>query len=198
MPDRLCLLSVHAHPDDESSKGASTVARYGTPRECTRRRCAAREARRGTSSIRPWTPPRSGRISAGPTARAGRHRHHWLRRPVMLGYRDSGMPGTPRPTPARQLRPGSARRGGGRLVTIIRRERPQVIVTYPEGRTNTPIPIIYGSTRSRAPSTPPAIPTVSPTPDRRGPRPSCTTRCGRPAVPPDPREVPRARFGVTL
>ena len=28
VPDGLCLLSVHAHPDDESSKGASTVARY--------------------------------------------------------------------------------------------------------------------------------------------------------------------------
>jgi LmbE family N-acetylglucosaminyl deacetylase len=26
--DRLCLLSVHAHPDDEASKGAATVARY--------------------------------------------------------------------------------------------------------------------------------------------------------------------------
>ncbi|MDQ2826886.1 MAG: PIG-L family deacetylase, partial [Actinomycetota bacterium] len=25
---RLCLVSVHAHPDDESSKGASTVHRY--------------------------------------------------------------------------------------------------------------------------------------------------------------------------
>ena len=25
---RLCLLTVHAHPDDESSKGAGTVARY--------------------------------------------------------------------------------------------------------------------------------------------------------------------------
>src|SRR6202453_770573 len=28
MPEGLCLLSVHAHPDDESSKGAGTVARY--------------------------------------------------------------------------------------------------------------------------------------------------------------------------
>ena len=26
--DRLALLSVHAHPDDEASKGAATVARY--------------------------------------------------------------------------------------------------------------------------------------------------------------------------
>jgi len=25
---RLCLLSVHAHPDDESSKGAATVHHY--------------------------------------------------------------------------------------------------------------------------------------------------------------------------
>ena len=24
----LCLLTVHAHPDDEASKGAPTVARY--------------------------------------------------------------------------------------------------------------------------------------------------------------------------
>src|SRR5579863_10419283 len=28
VPDRLCLLSVHAHPDDEASKGAPTVAKY--------------------------------------------------------------------------------------------------------------------------------------------------------------------------
>src|SRR5271155_5313832 len=28
MDERLCLLSVHAHPDDEASKGAGTVARY--------------------------------------------------------------------------------------------------------------------------------------------------------------------------
>src|SRR5487761_800137 len=28
MSDRRCLLTVHAHPDDESSKGAGTVARY--------------------------------------------------------------------------------------------------------------------------------------------------------------------------
>jgi mycothiol S-conjugate amidase len=28
--DPLCLLAVHAHPDDESSKGAGTVAKYHT------------------------------------------------------------------------------------------------------------------------------------------------------------------------
>jgi mycothiol S-conjugate amidase len=28
MPRRPCLVAVHAHPDDESSKGAATIARY--------------------------------------------------------------------------------------------------------------------------------------------------------------------------
>ena len=28
MTDRLCILTVHAHPDDESSKGAGTIAKY--------------------------------------------------------------------------------------------------------------------------------------------------------------------------
>ena len=28
MADRLCLLTVHAHPDDEASKGAPTLAMY--------------------------------------------------------------------------------------------------------------------------------------------------------------------------
>ena len=28
MSDDLCVLTVHAHPDDEASKGAGTIARY--------------------------------------------------------------------------------------------------------------------------------------------------------------------------
>ena len=28
MKERLCLLTVHAHPDDEASKGAPTMAMY--------------------------------------------------------------------------------------------------------------------------------------------------------------------------
>ncbi len=28
MTEELCLLCVHAHPDDESSKGSGTVAKY--------------------------------------------------------------------------------------------------------------------------------------------------------------------------
>ena len=28
MSERRCLLAIHAHPDDESSKGAGTMAKY--------------------------------------------------------------------------------------------------------------------------------------------------------------------------
>ena len=28
MTEPLCILTVHAHPDDEASKGAGTIARY--------------------------------------------------------------------------------------------------------------------------------------------------------------------------
>jgi mycothiol S-conjugate amidase len=28
MSEPLCILTVHAHPDDEASKGAATIARY--------------------------------------------------------------------------------------------------------------------------------------------------------------------------
>jgi mycothiol S-conjugate amidase len=44
----LCVLTVHAHPDDEASKGAPTLAAT-TPRACAPCSCAAPAARRVTS-----------------------------------------------------------------------------------------------------------------------------------------------------
>ena len=91
----LRLLSVHAHPDDESSKGAPTVAKY-VARASRPRWSAAPAARRVTSSTRRWTDRRSARTSP---------RYGWRnwRSPRgssgtttvdMLGYHDSGMPDT--------------------------------------------------------------------------------------------------------
>ncbi len=59
---------------------------------------------------------------------------------VMLGYRDSGMPDTPA-----NARPDCFARAPldeavGRLVAIIRRERPQVIVTYADDQKGYPHP----------------------------------------------------------
>jgi mycothiol S-conjugate amidase len=58
----------------------------------------------------------------------------------MLGYRDSGMPGTPANEDARSFARAPLDEAVGRLVEVIRRERPQVIVTYDEDQRGYPHP----------------------------------------------------------
>jgi mycothiol S-conjugate amidase len=59
---------------------------------------------------------------------------------VMLGYKDSGMPGTPANEDPACFAQASLDEAIGRLVAIIRRERPHVIVTYPDDQTGYPHP----------------------------------------------------------
>ena len=91
---------------------------------------------------------------------------------VLLGYRDSGMPDTPPNAHPDAFANAPLDDAVGRLVAVIRRERPQVIVTYPrrpEPATRTPT--TCGCTTSRCwPSTRPATPTPTPTPASRGSR----------------------------
>jgi mycothiol S-conjugate amidase len=140
-PPGLCLLSVHAHPDDESSKGASTVARYHAEGVRTVLVCCT-----GGEEGDILNPAMDS-----PEVRAdiGRVRLAELKaatdiigydETVLLGYRDSGMPGTEanaRPESFAQAPPEEA---VGRLVAVIRREHPQVILTYPDGQTEYPHP----------------------------------------------------------
>src|SRR5216110_2604968 len=96
MDDRLCLLTVHAHPDDESSKGASSVAKYHSEGVHTVLVCCT-----GGEAGDILNPAMDK-----PEVRENLHeiRMEELRRAaevigyaevVMLGYKDSGMPGTP-------------------------------------------------------------------------------------------------------
>src|ERR1700730_8889288 len=59
---------------------------------------------------------------------------------VMLGYRDSGMPGTPTNDDPRSFARAPLDEAVGRLVAVIRRTRPQVIVTYPGEQNQYPHP----------------------------------------------------------
>jgi mycothiol S-conjugate amidase len=59
---------------------------------------------------------------------------------VMLGYRDSGMPGTPANERADCFARAPLAEVVGRLVAVIRRERPQVVVTYDEDQRGYPHP----------------------------------------------------------
>src|SRR5437870_1063346 len=93
MADRLCLLSVHAHPDDESSKGAGSVAKYHAEGVHTVLVCCTGGEEGDVLN------PAMDR----PEVRENMHavRLEELRQAteiigydevVMLGYRDSGMP----------------------------------------------------------------------------------------------------------
>lgn len=127
----LCLVSVHAHPDDEASKGAGTVARY-----------AADGIR---SALVCCTGGEEGEIlnpaADTPEIRADLHavRLAELQASVdaigytelyLFGYRDSGMPDTEANARPDNFANAPLDEAVGRLVEIIRRERPQVLITY--------------------------------------------------------------------
>ena len=141
MPDRLCLLSVHAHPDDESSKGASTVARYHAEGVHTVLVCCTGGEEGDILNPAMDTPEVRADI--------GRVRMAELKAAtdiigyddtVMLGYRDSGMPDTEANARPDSFAQAPLDEAVERLVAIIRRERPQVIITYPDGQNEYPHP----------------------------------------------------------
>jgi mycothiol S-conjugate amidase len=140
MPE-LCLLTVHAHPDDESSKGAGTVARYHAQGIHTVLVCCTGGEEGDILNPAMDTPEVRANL---PEVRRAE-----LRRAadiigydelVMLGYRDSGMPDTPANADPRSFAQAPLDEAIGRLVAVIRRTRPQVIVTYPDGQEYYPHP----------------------------------------------------------
>jgi len=141
MTDRRCLLTVHAHPDDEASKGAGAVARYhgdgvrtvlvcctgGEEGEILNPAMDTPEVRRRLPEVRREELDRSAAIIG-------------YDRVVLLGYRDSGMPGAEANTDPRSFAQAPLEEAVGRLVEVIRRERPQVMVTYPAEQNEYPHP----------------------------------------------------------
>jgi mycothiol S-conjugate amidase len=127
------LLAVHAHPDDESSKGAGTMARYADQGVRTVIvTCTGGEAGEilNPAMDRPGVLERMPELRREELAKAlevlNVGGHHWL------GYRDSGMADSDangHPDAFANVDPEEAT---GRLVAILRRERPQVVLTYDE------------------------------------------------------------------
>ena len=135
MSDGLRLLAVHAHPDDESSKGAATMARYAAEGvdvlvvTCTGGERgdvlnphfgAAPEGLEAMRAVR--------RTEMAAAAAALGVRQQWL------GFVDSGLPeGDPLPP----LPPGCFAltpldEAAGPLVELVRQFRPHVMTTYDE------------------------------------------------------------------
>ena len=139
--DPLCLLSVHAHPDDEASKGAATAAKYsnegvrtvlvtctgGEAGDILNKAADTPEVRENLAAVRLEELRES--VNA-----IGYHALH------LLGYRDSGMPGTEPNAHPDNFANADLDDAVGKLVAIIRAERPHVIITYGEDHSRYPHP----------------------------------------------------------
>ncbi|TAN20485.1 MAG: mycothiol conjugate amidase Mca [Actinomycetota bacterium] len=141
MEKSLTLLSVHAHPDDESSKGPATIAKLrdrgirsilvtctgGEEGDINNPAMDRPEIKENLPQIRREELDRAIRIIG-------------YNKLYLLGYKDSGMPGS-----AANSNPGSfaqapLEEAGDKLIEIIRRENPQVMVTYHEDQSGYPHP----------------------------------------------------------
>lgn len=139
--DPRCLLSVHAHPDDESSKGAGTVHRYHEAGVRTVLVCCTGGEAGDILNPALDTPENRERLPdlrmeelAEAVAVIG------YDEVVLLGYRDSGMPDSPENADPRCFARAPLDEAVERLVTVIRRERPQVVLTYGDDQSSYPHP----------------------------------------------------------
>jgi mycothiol S-conjugate amidase len=131
----LGLVSVHAHPDDEASKGAGTVARYAA--EGIRAALVCCTGGEEGEILNPAADTPEVRADLGAVRMAE------LRASVdaigyaelyLLGYRDSGMAGTEANERADNFANAPIDEAVEKLVAVIRREQPQVLVTYGDER----------------------------------------------------------------
>ena len=141
VPESLCLLTVHAHPDDESSKGAGTVARYHQEGIHTVLVCCTGgeegeilNPAMDTPEVQANLPEIRMKELAQATAVIG------YDEVVMLGYRDSGMAGTEANANSESFAQAPLDEAVGRLVAIIRRTKPQVMVIYGDEQSGYPHP----------------------------------------------------------
>uniref|UniRef100_UPI00191218CE PIG-L family deacetylase n=1 Tax=Marisediminicola senii TaxID=2711233 RepID=UPI00191218CE len=127
------LLAIHAHPDDESSKGAATYAYYRslgvdvTVVSCTggergdiqnEALSASAMADRDMGGLRRYEMAEARDVMGV--------QHHWL------GYLDSGLPEEGEAVPANSFAVIPLEYSAAPLVRIIREFRPQVVHTYDE------------------------------------------------------------------
>jgi mycothiol S-conjugate amidase len=138
---RRCLLTVHAHPDDESSKGAGTVAKYhdmgvrtvlvcctgGEEGDILNPAMDRDDVRADLPAVRLTELERAASVIGYDET-------------ILLGYRDSGMPDTEANARPEAFANAPLDEAAGRLVAVLRRERPQVVVTYGEDQRGYPHP----------------------------------------------------------
>ena len=132
--DSLRLMCVHAHPDDESSKGAASMARYATEGVDVLVVTLTDGSRGSVLNPAMDRPGIAADITAVRAAEMERAREILGVRQVFLGFIDSGLPeGEPLPPlPDGCFALGEMEVQTRELVEVVRRERPHVMTTYDE------------------------------------------------------------------
>src|SRR3954452_15361556 len=139
--DRLCLLSVHAHPDDEASKGAASTAKLASDGVKTVLVCCTGGEAGDILNPAMDLPEVKERL--------GEVRMEELQASVdvigyevleLLGYRDSGMPDSEHNRHPECFAQAPLDEAVGRLVALIRKHKPHVIVTYADDQRGYPHP----------------------------------------------------------
>ncbi|TAK26361.1 MAG: hypothetical protein EPO26_00045 [Chloroflexota bacterium] len=126
--ERRVLMVVHAHPDDESIGTGGILAHYSALGSrtvvvaCTLGDCGE------ISDPAFATPENLADVRSAELASAANILG--ISRTVHLGYRDSGMDGRPTNDDPRSFHQAPLDEAAGRLVRLVREERPDVIVTY--------------------------------------------------------------------
>ncbi|MEC7844764.1 MAG: mycothiol conjugate amidase Mca [Actinomycetota bacterium] len=133
MSNELRMMTIHAHPDDESSKGAGSVALYsdagvkaslvcctgGEEGDILNPAMDLPEVRENIGAVRRQELAKAAKIIG-------------YRDVIYLGYRDSGMPESEANNNPDCFANAPLDEAVERLVRIIREEKPHVIVTYPD------------------------------------------------------------------
>jgi N-acetyl-1-D-myo-inositol-2-amino-2-deoxy-alpha-D-glucopyranoside deacetylase len=130
MAEELTLMAVHAHPDDEAISTGGVLARYADEGLRTVLvTCTGGEVGEIGDSVLA-TPETLAEVRRRELERACEILR--VGRLHVLGYRDSGMMGTPDNEHPSSFYQAPLEEATARLVALVRRDRPQVLVTYDE------------------------------------------------------------------
>jgi N-acetyl-1-D-myo-inositol-2-amino-2-deoxy-alpha-D-glucopyranoside deacetylase len=122
------LLAMFAHPDDEGLGTGGTLAHYATTGIHVALVCATRGEVGEIADRDLATPETLGQVRETELRCAAQTLG--VAEVIFLGYRDSGMAGTPENDDPRAFINAPAEEAVARLVGVIRRLRPQVVITF--------------------------------------------------------------------
>jgi len=124
------LVAVHAHPDDECISTGGVLAKYAAAGVRTVLVTCTDGAVGEISDPALATPETLVEVRARELDESVRILD--IKRLIKLGYRDSGMAGTADNQHPQSFAQADLNAAVGRVVRVIREERPQVVVTYDE------------------------------------------------------------------